>query len=46
MGHNESIAKSKVHTTKFPGKETGKILHNNLTPESSRTKRSKLTQEK
>jgi hypothetical protein len=26
MGHNESSAKSKVHSTKRPGKETGAIL--------------------
>ena len=45
MGHNESSAKRKIH--KCPGKETGEILHKQLnsTPESSRTKRSKLTQE-
>ena len=32
MVHNESSAKRKVHSTKYPGKETGEILHtNNLT---------------
>ena len=47
MEHNESSAKRKVHRMKCPGKETGEILYKQLnsTPESSRTKRSKLTQE-
>jgi hypothetical protein len=47
MEHNESSAKRKVYGMKCPGKETGEILYKQLnsTPESSRTKRSKLTQE-
>ena len=37
MGHNESSAKKKVHSTKCPIKENGEITHwrLNSTPESS-----------
>ena len=31
MGHNESSAKRKIHSTKCLGKESGEILHHNLT---------------
>ena len=43
MGHNESGAKRKVHTTKCLHKEIRDISYKQLnsTPESSRTKRSK-----
>jgi hypothetical protein len=38
MGHNESCAKRKIHSTKCPGKGIGDILHLQLssTPKSSR----------
>lgn len=47
VGHNESGDKRKVHSTKCLHKEFGEISYqqgNNI-PESSRTKRSKHTQE-
>jgi hypothetical protein len=45
MGYNEHSGKRKTHSTKFPGKETGEILHwkLNSTPESSKTKGRKHT---
>jgi hypothetical protein len=47
MGHNESRDKRKTHSSNFLQKETGESLHWQLdsTTESSRTKRSKYTQE-
>ena len=47
MGHNESSAKKKTHSSKRLQKEAGESLHWQLdsTTESSRTKRSKYTQE-
>ena len=47
MGHNENSAKRKVHRTKCPVKKPERSYTNNLnsTPEISRTKRSKRTQE-
>jgi hypothetical protein len=47
MGHNESLAKRKTHSSEYLQKETGESIHYQLnsTPESSRIKRSKYTQE-
>ena len=47
MGHNESSVMRKINSRKYLNKKW-KILHKqlNCTPEGSRTKRSKLTQEK
>jgi hypothetical protein len=47
MGHNESSAKRKTHSTECLQKETGESIYYQLksTPESSRTKRTKFTQE-
>jgi hypothetical protein len=47
MGHNECNGKRKTHSSKCLQKETEESLHQQLdsTPESSRTKRSKYTQE-
>ena len=47
MEHNESSVKRKVHSTKYLQKESGKTPREqvNRTPESSRIKRSRLTQE-
>jgi hypothetical protein len=47
MGHNKKSAKRKVHRTKCPHKETGEFPCYVIKsiPESSRTKRTKHTQE-
>lgn len=47
MGHNESRAKRKVHSTKCLTEEIGEIscYQLNSPPESFRTKRSKHTEE-
>jgi hypothetical protein len=47
MGHNESSAKRRIHSTKFPGKEIGEILNYQLnsTHKVSKTKRRKQTKE-
>ena len=47
MGHNESICKSKTHSSECLQKETRESTHYQLdnTPKSSRTKGSKFTQE-
>jgi hypothetical protein len=47
MGHNESSGKRKTHSPECLQKETGESIHYQLnsTSESSRTKRSKYTQE-
>jgi hypothetical protein len=47
MGHNESISKKQTHSPKCLQKETRESTHYQLdnTPESSRTKGSKFTQE-
>jgi hypothetical protein len=47
MGQNESSDRRKLHSIKYPGKETGEILHLQLnsTPESFKKNRSKFTQE-
>jgi hypothetical protein len=47
MGHNGSSAKGKTHSSECPPKETAENRHYQLdsTPEISRTKRSKITQE-
>jgi len=45
--HNESCAKRKTHSSECLQKEIGEGIHQQLdgTPKSSRTKRSKYTQE-
>jgi hypothetical protein len=47
MRHNENSVKRKNYSSKCLQKETGESLHLQLdsTPESSKTKRSKYTQE-
>jgi hypothetical protein len=47
MGHNKSSGKRKTHSSKCLQKETEESLHYQVdsTPESSRTKRSKYSQE-
>jgi hypothetical protein len=47
MGHNESTAKWKVHSSECLQKESGESIHEHLdrTSESSRIKRRKYTQE-
>jgi hypothetical protein len=47
MGHSESSAKRKTHSSEYLQKETGESIHKQLdsTPESSITKRSKYTKE-
>jgi len=47
VGHNESCAKRKTHSSECLQKETGESMYQQLDsiPKSSRTKRSKYTQE-
>ena len=47
MGHNESTAKRKTHSSECQQLEAGESIHEELnrTPENSRTERSKYTQE-
>jgi hypothetical protein len=44
MGHNESSAKRKTHSSKCLQKETGESIHSQLdsTSESSRTKKKQM----